>query len=100
MTESNDPTTKPKKGRPEGPPPTPFDHPLFLPALLIAGTVWFGWDGFVTSDPDMLEHQTFNRIGFGILALAASYYGWRGVKEFLADRSGRESGASSQDGDR
>jgi hypothetical protein len=34
-----------EKAVPQGPPPTPFDHPLFLPVLLFAGMLWFGYDG-------------------------------------------------------
>jgi hypothetical protein len=30
----------------QGPPPTPFDHPLFLPVLLFAGMIWFGYRGY------------------------------------------------------
>ena len=45
-----------------GPPPNPIHHPLFLPVLLVAFTLWFGFDGFLTTDPEMLEHQGFNRL--------------------------------------
>jgi hypothetical protein len=75
-----------KPDRPEIP-PTPFDNPLFLPVLLFAGMLWFGYDGFLTSDPDMLEHQTFNRGGFAVLALLTLYYGYKGLKEYREDRA-------------
>jgi hypothetical protein len=29
----------------EGPASTPFDHPAFLPVLLGAFALWFGYDG-------------------------------------------------------
>ena len=60
--------SKPSQARPRrrGPPPNPLYHPLFLPVLLIAFCAWFGFDGFLTSDPDMLKHQTFNRVMFVI----------------------------------
>ena len=37
--------------RPErrGPPPNPLYHPLFLPVLLVAFTLWFWYDGFIWS---------------------------------------------------
>ncbi|MEZ4291754.1 MAG: hypothetical protein R3E53_14935 [Myxococcota bacterium] len=34
-----------------GPPPNPLYHPLFLPVLLVAFALWFGYDGFLTTDP-------------------------------------------------
>jgi hypothetical protein len=69
-----------------GPPPTPFDHPLFLPVLLLAGLLWFGYDGWINTDPDMLEHQTFNRYGFGVLVLAFGWFGYRGWNEWREDK--------------
>jgi hypothetical protein len=66
--------------------PTPFDHPLFLPVLLSGLTLWFGYDGFLNSDPDMLEHLTFNRVGFAALFTASIYYGFRGYKEWKEER--------------
>ncbi len=75
---------------PLAPPPTPFDHPLFLPALLLAGVVWFGYDGFLNQDPDMLEHQTFNRVGFVLLAVATLWYGRKGLTEMKELRAESE----------
>jgi len=72
MDEDDDPVT------------TPFDHPLFLPVLLLGLSCWFGWDGFLTSDPEMLEHSTFNRVGFAILFPATLYYGYKGIREWRA----------------
>lgn len=80
------PTTDPKASR-QGPPPTPFDHPLFLPALLVAGMVWFGYDGWINQDPDMLEHRDFNRYGFGALTIAAAWFGWKGWREWQEDKA-------------
>lgn len=82
----------------EGPPPTPFDHPLFLPALLFAGMLWFGYDGWINQDPDMQEHLDFNRYGFGLLTLATAWFGYKGYAEWKEEKAGRESGeASSND---
>ncbi len=61
--------------------PTPFDHPLFLPILLTGLTLWFGYDGWLNDDPEMLEHVTFNRVGFGLLLCGAIYYGIQGYRE-------------------
>jgi hypothetical protein len=81
-------------GAPPGPPPTPFDHPLFLPALLVAGMVWFGYDGWINQDPDMLEHQTFNRYGFVVLTVLAGWFGWKGWREWQEERAARDAGSS------
>ena len=61
---------------------SPFDHPAFLPALLWALALWFGYDGWLNSDPDMQEHLDFNRYGFGILFVGAVYYTFRAAQEF------------------
>jgi hypothetical protein len=66
--------------------PTPFDHPLFLPVLLSGLTLWFGYDGWINQDPDMLEHLTFNRVGAGVLFAGAVYYGIGGYREWKEDQ--------------
>lgn len=66
--------------------PTPFDHPLFLPVLLSGLTLWFGYDGWLNTDENMLEHVTFNRVGFGVLLLGAIYTGINGYKEWKQDQ--------------
>jgi len=73
----------------DGPTPTPFDHPLFLPVLLFAGMLWFGFDGWINQNPDMLEHRTFNRVGFAVLTLLALWFGRKGYAEFRQDRAQR-----------
>lgn len=69
-----------------GPPPNPIHHPLFLPFLLVAFTLWFGYDGFLTTDAEMLEHQNFNRIMFLIMQPICFRVVPRGIKEFLEDQ--------------
>jgi hypothetical protein len=81
-----------------GPPPNPLYHPLFLPVLLIAFTLWFGWDGFLTSDPDMQKHQGFNRIMFYIMAPLSVWMVPRGIREFREDQAaaaGKQPGGKS-----
>jgi len=70
-----------------GPPPNPLYHPLFLPVLLVAFSLWFGYDGFLTSDPEMLEHQTFNRIMFAIMLPLCLWMVPRGIREFREDQA-------------
>ena len=60
---------------------SPFDHPAFLPVILWGLSVWFGYDGWINQDPDMLEHVAFNRWGFGLLVIAAVYFTVQAVRE-------------------
>jgi len=66
--------------------PTPLDHPLFLPVLFAGVAVWFGYDAYFTTDPDMLEHLDFNRYGFRVLAFVTVLYGYRGWCEITQRR--------------
>jgi len=65
--------------------PTPFDHPLFFPALLFAGLLWFGYDGWLNPDyqpgGDKHESMGFSRWGAGGLLVALLYSGYRGLQE-------------------
>ncbi len=70
-----------------GPPPNPLYHPLFLPVLLVAFSLWFGYDGFLTTDPEMLEHQTFNRIMFAIMLPLCLWMVPRGIREFREEQA-------------
>jgi len=63
---------------------TPFDHPLFLPAVLLGLSLWFFWDGFVVP---MEGHLAFNRWGFAVLAVATAWFGYRGLREMRQSRS-------------
>ena len=60
---------------------SPFDHPAFLPAVLWPMAAWFGYDGWINQDPDMLEHVTFNRVGFAVLVLAGIWFTLQAVRE-------------------
>lgn len=57
---------------------TPFDHPLFLPVVLLGLSLWFLWDGFIVP---MEDHLTFNRWGFAVLALLTLWFGYKGIRE-------------------
>jgi hypothetical protein len=78
----------------DGPAETPFDHPLFLPAILAGLWVWFGYDGFINQDPDMLEHLTFNRSGFAVLTLTTAWFGFKGWKELRERSTGGDDSSS------
>jgi hypothetical protein len=78
---------------------TPFDHPLFLPVVLLGLSLWFLWDGFIVP---LEGHLVFNRLGFAVLALATLYFGIRGVREMRRDQdssSDSDSGLGSPGGD-
>ncbi len=64
---------------------TPFDHPFFLPALLIAFTAWFGYDGWLNSDFDP-QWIGFNRWGFFILGALAVYFTIQTVRDLRAEK--------------
>lgn len=85
------------EGVDEAPAPTPFDHPMFLPALLFAFALWFGYDGFLNTDPEMMEHQGFNRGGFALWVVLFLYYGWRGLQEMREANEAEPSDADRPD---
>jgi hypothetical protein len=64
---------------------TPFDHPFFLPALLIGFTAWFGYDGWLNADFDP-KWITFNRWGFFVLLVLAAYFTIQTVREMRDKR--------------
>jgi hypothetical protein len=66
---------------------SPFDHPAFLPVLLWGLALWFGYDGWINQDPDMLEHVAFNRWGFGILVALGAYFTVQSLREARARKS-------------
>ena len=73
----------------EGPAPTPFDHPLFLPGLLLAFMLWFGYDGWL--NPEMKEEYLgFNRWGAVLWAVLTLWFGYKGLKEMREDREREE----------
>ena len=85
-TETSGQQTSQQHSERRGPPPNPIHHPIFLPILLVAFTLWFGYDGFLTTDPEMLEHQTFNRIMYLIMQPICFRAVPRGIQEFLEDQ--------------
>jgi hypothetical protein len=50
---------------------SPFDHPAFLPVILFAVALWFGFDGWFNEDTESIR---FNRYGFGFLLGASIYF--------------------------
>lgn len=57
-------------------PSPPKMSPYVFTILLIGFGLWCFWDGWLTSDPEMLAHATFNRV------LSVILLSW-GVYDFL-----------------
>ena len=95
MSQENDEPTETRPASEIDPedqqPATPFDPPFFLPILLGAGCLWFGYDGWINQDPEMLEHVSFNRWGFGVLVILTGLSSFRAKKEIDAEREERSS---------
>ncbi len=76
----------PREAENEGPTPTPFDHPLFLPVIFAGLTVWFGYDGYLSQDPELLDDLLFNRLGARSLLFGTVWFGIRGVMDLKGRR--------------
>ncbi len=70
----------------EAPVATPFDNPYFLPAVLWGLAAWFGFD-IVTDAQAYQDYPNFNRGGFGVLSLLASYFTRSAILEKRALRA-------------
>jgi hypothetical protein len=57
----------------------PQISPYLFPFGLFCFGLWFFYDGWITTNPDMLEHLMFNRVGSVILL------GWAAV-DFVRTR--------------
>ena len=68
MSEENKPQQQQKQ--------PPAIGPYFFPVLLFLLGLWCVYDGWFTTDPDMLKHQTFNRI------VAAIFVPWSVIDFF------------------
>jgi hypothetical protein len=45
----------------------PQISPYVFPVLLAGFGLWCFYDGWISTDPEMLKHQLFNRIASGVL---------------------------------
>lgn len=52
-------------------PSPPQINPYVFPVLLAGFGLWCFYDGWITTDPEMLKHQLFNRIASGVLLVWA-----------------------------
>lgn len=63
----------------------PEISPYLFPVILAGMGIWFFYDGWLSTAPDMQEHLTFNRVGSVILlpwAIIDFYRTWRAEKEY------------------
>ncbi|MCP3984057.1 MAG: hypothetical protein GY723_06690 [bacterium] len=94
MVQSDEPPGSESSDAEEAPDyaPTPFDGPYFVPMVLLAGSLWFAYDGFLNPerlDPaaSLSNHLAFNQWGAGILAVAGIALGIRAwLQQRRADR--------------
>ncbi len=68
----------------------PQMSPYVFTILLIGFGLWCSWDGWLTNDPEMLEHATFNRV------LSAVLLPW-GVYDFFKIRKKQRNIKQSED---
>lgn len=54
------------------PPALPPINPYVFPVLLAGFGLWCFYDGFLSSDPNMQKHLTFNRVASVVLLLWAA----------------------------
>ena len=70
--------------------PTPFEHPLFFPAVMLAFLLWFGYDGWLNPEyqegGDKHESLGFSRWGAGAILVAFAYFTYRGLQVMREDR--------------
>lgn len=60
--------------------PTPFDGPWVMPVLLLGFAAWFGYDGWLNDDPDMVRWWWFNQGGALLFGVAALVLGVRALR--------------------
>ena len=66
-------TSEASEGEEEEYVPTPFDGPYVLPVLFGMLTLWFGYDGWFSTDPDLADDLLFNRGGAVVFAVACAW---------------------------
>jgi hypothetical protein len=56
----------------------PFDHPWFLPGLLFAFALWFGYDGWLNPK---IKAVTFNRVLAPLWLVGGIYYSIQNIRD-------------------
>jgi len=77
-----------REGEPDeesAPASTPFDNPFFLPAVLWAAALWFGWD--IVTDAEAYQNSPlFNQGGLAVTSVLAIYFTRSAIMEKRAER--------------
>ena len=68
----------------------PQMNPFVFTTLLIGFGLWCFWDGWLTSNPEMIEHATFNKV------LSAILLPW-GIYDFFKIRKNQKNKKQSED---
>ena len=77
----------PKNGGEDAPVTTPFEKPFFMPVLLFALALWFGYDGWFNEEMEWIK---FNRIVFCGLAILAIYTNYQDVRDIKKSKGSGE----------
>jgi hypothetical protein len=67
--------------------PTPFEKPFFMPVLLLALALWFGYDGWFNEEMEWIK---FNRYVFGGLMVLTVYTTYQDVRTVRSAKEGDE----------
>ena len=78
-------------------PAPPQISPYVFPILLLGFGLWCGYDGWLTADAKMAEHQTFNRVACGVLLLWGSIDFFRTHKREQAYKQRQQAKAETGD---
>ncbi|MGM0644765.1 MAG: hypothetical protein ACQETC_13410 [Thermodesulfobacteriota bacterium] len=78
------------KNSKKSPPDPPAMNPYVFTVLLILFGLWCFYDGWLTNDPEMLEHTLFNRV-LSIVLLSWGIYDFYKVRKNRA-KPNREEG--------
>jgi hypothetical protein len=66
---------------------TPFEKPFFMPVLLFALAVWFGYDGWFNEEMEWIK---FNRVVFCGLVVLGIYTTYQDIREVKKTKESRD----------
>ena len=89
------------KKQKKSPPQPPAMNPYVFTVLLILFGLWCFYDGWLTNDPEMLEHSLFNRV-LSVGLLSWGFYDFYKVRKNRAKQkreegSGRENSSGEKE---
>jgi hypothetical protein len=66
---------------------TPFEKPFFMPVLLFALALWFGYDGWFNEEMEWIK---FNRSVFVVLMILVVWTTYQDVRDVRSGKSSRD----------